>query len=138
MRGVGEEDQNLEGIPPPKKGWAHTSPRVGGFPTLPLGPSSRIVYVSKTPKTQWEKYGEIAQFTQHQVEYSIIWIEIYWRGCEESPPESSISLSLIILIPRTHLSKVDAVNDLVNKSARFSHDLVCKILTSFVFCNSCA
>ena len=125
---------NLEGKPP-------TQERVGpvhiiyvGFPTLPLGPTSRIVYALKTLKTQWEKYGERAhrirllmlhelphqkpqcekhqenshkgkrvQSTQHQVEYSIIWIEIHRWGCEESPPESGISLSLIIAIPRTHL-----------------------------------
>ena len=41
----------------------------------------------------------------HQVEYSIIWIQIHRRGCEESPPESGISLSLIIPIPRTRTSQ---------------------------------
>ena len=143
--------------------------RTVGFLTLPLGPTSRIVYVSKLRKTQWEKYGERAhsirllmlhelphqkpqcekhrenshkgkrvQSTQHQVEYLIIRIKIFRWGCEESPPESGISLSLIIPIPRTHLSKDDAGNDLVNISARLSHDLVCKILTSFVFYSSCA
>jgi hypothetical protein len=95
-------------------------------------------------KPQCEKHqenshkGKRVQSTQHQVEYSIIWIEIHRWGCEESPPESGISLSLIISISRTHLSKEDAGNDLVYKSARFSQDLVCKILTSFIFCSSCA
>ena len=106
----------------------------------------RLLVLHELPhqKSQREKHlenshkGKRVQFTQHQVEYSIVWIEIYWRGCEESPPESGISLSLIIPIPRTHLSKDDAGNDLVNKSARFSNDLVCKILTSFIFCSSCA
>jgi hypothetical protein len=95
-------------------------------------------------KPQCEKHlenshkGKRVQPTQHKVEYSIIWIEIHRWGCEESPPESGISLSLIIPIPRTHRSKDDAGNDLVNKSARLSQDLVCKILTSFIFCSSCA
>ena len=95
-------------------------------------------------KPQCEKHrenshkGKRVQSTQHQVEYSIIRIEIHRWGCEESPPESGISPSLILPIPRTHLSKDDADNDLMNKSARLSHDLVCKILTSFIFCGSCA
>ena len=42
--------------------------------------------------------GKRVQSTQHRVEYSVIWIEIYRWGYEESPPESGIYLSLIIPI----------------------------------------
>ena len=105
--GVGGEDQSKGKKPHPRKGGAMCG-RMAGFPTLPLGPSSRIAYVSKTPKNPMGKYGERAhrirllmlhelphqkpqcekhqenshkgkrvQSTQHQVEYSIIRIEIH-------------------------------------------------------------
>jgi hypothetical protein len=64
--------------------------------------------------------------------------KIYLGVCEVSPPEICNSLSLIIPSPRTHLSKDDAGSDFVNISARFSHDLVCNILISFILCSSCA
>ena len=129
-RGVGGEDQNLEGKPPTQErvGPVRLCTSVSQHSPLvrhPVLPTSQ-----KLRKTQWEKYGERAhrirllmlhelphqkpqcekhlenshkgkrvQSTQHQVEYSIIRIEIHRWGCEESPPESDISLSLIIPIP---------------------------------------
>lgn len=58
-RGVGGCGPTRRENPHAKKGWGRTA-AYGGFPTLPLGPTSRIVYVSKLRKTQWEKYGERA------------------------------------------------------------------------------
>jgi hypothetical protein len=55
-------------------------------------------------------------------------VMIYLGVCEDSPLEIYNFLSLVILCSRTHISKDDARRDFVNKSVRFSHDLVYKIL----------
>ena len=49
---------------------------------------------------------------------------IFYRG---SPPDSCKSLSLFIPMPSTHLRNAEYGRDFVNKSARLSHDLVCKM-----------
>ena len=49
---------------------------------------------------------------------------------EDAPPDPCKSLSRRIPIPLTHLRNVEYDRDLVNKSARLSHDLVCKTLIS--------
>ncbi len=54
-------------------------------------------------------------------------IRILYRG---SPPKPYKSLSLLILMPLTHLSNIANVNDFVNKSTILSQDLVCKMLIS--------
>ena len=53
-----------------------------------------------------------------------------------SPTESCHSLSRHIPIPFIYLSNEDASRNLVNKSARLSHDLVFKMSISLLCCNS--
>jgi hypothetical protein len=48
-------------------------------------------------------------------------------------PDSCKSLSLLIPMPSIHLQDAEYGRDFVNKSARLSHDLVCKILISPFF-----
>jgi hypothetical protein len=55
----------------------------------------------------------------------------------ESFPEPCKSLSLYILMHLTHLSNMASGKDFINKSARLLHDLICKILISPLYCNSC-
>jgi hypothetical protein len=63
--------------------------------------------------------------THKEKEYNVMPLLITYRG---SPPKPYTVLSLLILMPLTHLSNIAKGNDFVNKSARLSQDLVCKIL----------
>ena len=58
---------------------------------------------------------------------------IFYRG---SPPDSCKSLSLFIPMPSTHLWNAEYGRDFVNKYARLSRDLVCKISISPFFWSS--
>lgn len=54
----------------------------------------------------------------------------------DTPPDSCKSRSRRIPIPWTYFRNVEFGRDLINKSARFSHDLICKMFISPLFWRS--
>ena len=81
-------------------------------------------------KTQWKKTHQGKKSTIVDIgsvlrdRHVIFWITVMgYRIQDSSPPELCNSLSRLMPIPRTHLLKLEAGRDFVNKSARFSHDL---------------
>jgi hypothetical protein len=89
---------------------------------------------------QWTSLfaNEPERFTnRHPFEWMHLFTQMDTQIQRESPIEPCNFLNLCIPMPLTHLSNVAKGKYFVNRLARLSHDLICKILISRPSCNLC-
>lgn len=96
--------------------------------------ASMLVFNCLIKNLLWKTCWKTHKRKEYIIHYLMIIKGLYFQ--EISPLELYKTRSCLIPIPWMHFWNVEFGKDFVNRSARLSHDLVCKISISPFFCNS--